>query len=107
MKLPNKSYKFTDKKIPPASVMSSVLAIIAFIALVTMIIISFAVAGEVEMKFGVTSILCLLFSVTSVGLAVRTYFQKNVFHVLSHVGVGFSVVNLFFLMYIYGLGLLQ
>lgn len=107
MKLPNTNYKFTDKKIPPESVMSSVLAIIAFVALVVMVIISFAVAGEVEMKFGITSVLCFIFSLVSVGLAIRTYFQKNVFHVLAHVGIGFSAVNLFFLMYIYGLGLLH
>ena len=106
MKLPNGSYKFTDKKVSPFSVMSMVLSIISFGALFIMLIISFNTAGNVSIRMGTSSLLCFIFSLVALGLAIRTYFQKNVFHIFSNIGVGFSVVNLLYLMYIYGLGVM-
>ncbi|MBO4347933.1 MAG: hypothetical protein J5515_06260 [Lachnospiraceae bacterium] len=103
-KLPNANYKFTDKKLSPLSVMSMVLSIISFIALAVMLIMSFKLAGEVSMRTGVTTFLCLIFSLTALGLSIRTYFQKNVYHIFSHIGTAVSAVNLFYIMYVYGVG---
>lgn len=105
MKLPNANYKFTDKKIPPLSVMSTTLSGISFVALLALLIVSFATGGQIEMKFGITSFMCFLFSIVSVVFSLITLCQKNVFHVLAIVGLAVSSVNLFFLMYIYGLGI--
>lgn len=104
--LPKANYKFTDKKIPPLSVMSAVLSTVALIALVVLFFFSYNVGGDVPVKTGTTSLLCAIFSLTAIGFSIRTYFQKNVFHVLSHVGLGIGMINLFYLMYIYGLGIM-
>ncbi|MBO4703177.1 MAG: hypothetical protein J5625_11055 [Lachnospiraceae bacterium] len=105
-KLPNANYKFTDKKISPLSVMSIVLSFISFVALLVSLIMSFKLAGQIEGRVGITAILCLLFSLTSVVLSIRTYFQKNVYHIFSHIGLGIAAVNLIYLMYVYGLGMI-
>lgn len=106
IKLPNANYKFTDKKISPFSVMSVSLSLISFIALVILIIMSFKLAGQIELKVGLTTFLCLIFSLTALGLSIRTYFQKNVYHIFSHIGTGISAVNILFIMYVYGVGLI-
>lgn len=100
------NYKFTDKKISPVSVMSIVLSSISSVAMIAQVFISFHLAGDVAMKSGITSLMCLLFSFVALGLAVSTYFKKNVFYVFAHVGLVISSINLFFLMYIYGLGIM-
>ncbi|MBP5528996.1 MAG: hypothetical protein J6X80_03000 [Lachnospiraceae bacterium] len=105
-KLPNANYKFTDKKISPLSVMSIVLSFISFAALLVSLIMSFKLAGQIETRVGITAILCLVFSLTSVVLSIRTYFQKKVYHVFSHIGLAVAAVNLIYLMYVYGLGMI-
>ena len=85
IKVPNANYKFTDKKVSPFSVMSIVLSFVSFVALLASVIISFKTAGQVELKTGITTLLCLVFSLTALVLSIRTYFQKNVFHVFSHI----------------------
>ena len=105
-KLPNTNYKFTDKKISPLSVMSMVLSFISFAALLVSLIMSFKLAGQVEARVGITALLCLLFSLTSIVLSIRTYFQKNVYHVFSHIGAAIGAVNILYLMYVYGLGMI-
>ena len=67
---------------------------------------SFKLAGEIELKVGTTTLLCLVFSLVSLGLAIRTYFQKKVYHVFSHIGAGISAINLLYIMYVYGLGMI-
>lgn len=106
IKLPNTDYKFTDKKISPLSVMSVVLSLISFIALFVSLIMSYKLAGQIEGKVGITALLCFVFSLTSIVLSIRTYFQKNVFHVFSHIGTAIGAVNLIYLMYVYGLGMI-
>lgn len=106
MKLPKANYKFTDKKIPPLSVMGAVLAVISLVTLTALLIISFLTAGQIEMKLGITTLMCLIFSLVSVVFSIRTLIQKNVFHVLAIFGLVVSSVNLLFLMYIYGLGVM-
>lgn len=106
VRLPNANYKFTDKKIPPLSVMSAVLSMVSLIALIILFFFSFNVGGEVPEKVGTTSLLCAVFSLTAIGFSIRTYFQKNVFHILAHVGLGIGMLNLFYLMYVYGLGIM-
>lgn len=106
MKLPNSNYKFTDKKFSPFSIMSAVLSGISFVALFVLFVISYSNGGNVEQKAGATSVLCAVFSLTAIAFSIRTYFQKNVFHTLSHIGLGIGMVNLFYLMYIYGIGLM-
>ena len=106
LKIPNANYKFTDKKISPLSVMSIVLSFISFVALLVTLIMSFKLAGKIEMKVGITTLLCLIFSLTALGLAIRTYFQKNVYHVFSHIGAGIGVVNILYIMYVYGIGMI-
>ena len=106
IKLPNANYKFTDKKVSPFSVMSILLSFVSFAALLASVIISFKTAGQVELKTGITTLLCLVFSLTALVLSIRTYFQKNVFHVFSHIGAGIGAVNLLFIMYVYGLGMM-
>lgn len=100
------NYKFTDKKIDPSSVMSIVLSFISTIANIAQVIISFHLAGDVAMKSGLTSIMCLVFCFVALGLGVSTYFRKNVFYIFAHVGIVISSVNLLFLMYIYGVGIM-
>lgn len=106
LKLPNTNYKFTDKKISPFSVMSMVLSSISFVALVVSLIISYNTAGQIDERFGLTALLCVVFSLVSLGLSIRTYFQKNVYHVFSHIGIGIAAINLVYLMYIYGIGII-
>ena len=103
-KLPNANYKFTDKKLSPLSVMSMVLSIIAFIALLVLLIMSFKMAGNIPVRAGVTTFLCLIFSLTALVLSIRTYFQKNVYHIFSHIGTAVSAINLLYIMYVYGVG---
>jgi hypothetical protein len=105
-KLPNANYKFTDKKVSPLSVMSIVLSFISFVALLVSLIMSFKLAGQIEGRVGITAILCLVFSLTSATLSIRTYFQKNVYHIFSHIGLGIAAVNIVYLMYVYGLGMI-
>ncbi|MBO4776740.1 MAG: hypothetical protein J5515_08995 [Lachnospiraceae bacterium] len=106
LKLPNTNYKFTDKKISPFSVMSMVLSSISFVALLVSLIISYNTAGQIAERFGVTAFLCVIFSLTALGLSIRTYFQKNVYHVFSNIGTGIAAVNLLYLMYVYGIGMI-
>lgn len=100
------NYKFTDKKIDPGSVMSIVLSVLSTLANIAQIIISFNLAGNVAMKSGMTSILCVIFCFIALGLGIRTYFKKNVYYIFAHFGNVISSVNLLFLMYIYGIGLM-
>ena len=104
--LPNANYKFTDKKLSPFSVMSMVLSGISLVAILVSVIISFNLAGVIDKRIGVSMFLCLIFSLTAVGFSIRTYFQKNVFHVFSNIGLAVGMVNLFFIMYVYGIGIM-
>ncbi len=106
LKLPNANYKFTDKKISPFSVMSVSLSLISFVALLVSLIMSFKLAGQIELKVGLTTLLCLVFSLTALGLSIRTYFQKNVYHIFSHIGTLISAINILYIMYVYGVGMI-
>ncbi len=106
IKLPNANYKFTDKKIPPLSVMSAVLSLVSLVALIVLFFMSYSAGGDIKQSAGTTSLLCAIFSFTAIGFSIRTYFQKNVFHVLSHIGLLISMINIFYLMYVYGIGLM-
>ncbi|MBO4310049.1 MAG: hypothetical protein J5856_03165 [Lachnospiraceae bacterium] len=105
-KFPNANYKFTDKKISPLSVMSVVLSTISFITLIILLIVSYNTAGNIEVRFGQSAFLCALFSFAAIVLSIRTYFQKNVYHVFSNIGTAIAGINLIYLMYVYGLGMI-
>ena len=105
-KLPSANYKFTDKRVSPFSVMSVVLSLISFVALLVMLIMSYNLAGEVAMKMGMSTFLALIFSLTALVFSILTYFKKNVYHIISHIGTVISIINLVYIMYIYGVGMI-
>lgn len=105
--IPNANYKFTDKKISPFSVMSMVLSFISLAAILASVIISFNLAGVIDKRIGMTMVLCFVFSLTALGFAIRTYFQKNIYHVFSNIGAAVSTINLLFIMYVYGIGIMR
>ena len=92
-KLPSANYKFTDKRVSPFSVMSVVLSFINL-------------AGKVAMKMGMSTFLALIFSLTALVFSILTYFKKNVYHIISHIGTVISTINLVYIMYIYGVGMI-
>ena len=103
----SKKYKFTDKKIDNLSIMGIVLGSISLLALIAAIIISFFNDGQAFIRFGLTVILALIFSIVGEVLSIISRLQADNYYNLSNTGIVINTVNLFFIMYIVGLGIMN
>ncbi|MCR4686154.1 MAG: DUF6142 family protein [Lachnospiraceae bacterium] len=103
----SKKYKFTDKKIDNLSIMGIVLGSISLLALIAAIIISFFNDGQAFIRFGLTVILALIFSIVGEVLSIISRLQPDNYYILSDTGIVINTINLFFIMYIVGLGIMN
>lgn len=102
-----KQYIFTNKKIAPISVTSTAFGVIAQVSLWVAIFLSFKAGGEAIIGYGFTTIAALLLSAAGIFLGVKARLEKDMFYVFAYVGMGINVINLFFIMYILGLGIME
>ena len=103
----SKKYKFTDKKVDGFSVMGIVLGSISLLALVAAIVISFFNDGQAFIRFGLTVIVALIFSIVGEILSIISRMQMDNYYILSNTGIVINTFNLFFIMYIVGLGIMN
>lgn len=103
----SKKYKFTDKKIDNLSIMGIILGSISLLALIAAIIISFFNDGQAFIRFGLTVIVALVFSVVGEILSIISRLQPDNYYILSDTGIVINTINLFFIMYIVGLGIMN
>ncbi|GEM_PF-1696365 len=103
----SKKYKFTDKKIDNLSIMGIILGSISLLALIAAIIISFFNDGQAFIRFGLTVIVALVFSVVGEILSIVSRLQPDNYYILSDTGIVINTINLFFIMYIVGLGIMN
>ncbi len=103
----SKKYKFTDKKIDNLSIMGIILGSISLLALIAAIIISFFNDGQAFIRFGLTVILALIFSIVGEVLSIISRLQPDNYYILSDTGIVINTINLFFIMYIVGLGIMN
>ncbi|MDD6733732.1 MAG: DUF6142 family protein [Lachnospiraceae bacterium] len=107
MKNRKRQYIFTNKKISPVSITSTAFGVIALVALCTAIFLSFKRGGDAPIGYGFTTIGSLMLSVAGLVLAVRSRLEKDMFYIFAYLGMGINVLNLFFIMYILGLGIME
>lgn len=100
------TYKFSDKKISYYSVMGVVLGVVSGIALIIMTINSFKLRGQVPESYGLTFIVGFLFTVTGLGLGIKSRMEKEVYYFLSDIGITINVINLFYIIYVLGRGIM-
>lgn len=101
-----KPYKFTKKQFSPWSVMSTILGAISCISLLLAVIFTFQKHGEAPIGYGLTSILALIFAGIGIVLAIKTRMESDMFYLFSNLGIILNGLALFFLMYIFGLGIM-
>lgn len=102
----NRKYKFTNKQIPPQSVMSASLGIIGAAGSLIVTVLSFKNNGNAEIKFGLTIVLSMLFALTGLVLGIWSRMIKDVYYSLAYFGIGINSVVLLFGIYILGLGIM-
>lgn len=100
-------YKFTNKKVSPESVMSSVLGLVSIAGMVIRCVLSFKAGGNVNTGIAITCFLCLAFSVVGLVEGIRARIMKDMYYFLAYLGIILNALCLTFIMYIFGLGIMD
>lgn len=100
-------YKFTNKKVSPQSVMSTVLGIVSLAGMIIRCVLSFKAQGNVNTGIAITCFLCLAFAVTGLVEGIRARLTKDMYYFLAYTGIVLNAVCLIFIMYVFGLGIMD
>ena len=103
----NPHYKFTNKTVPLIVIFGLSLGVMSFAALVMTIILTFARGGTAPFNFGITAAVALIFSVAGLVLNIKGRLMPDTYIFFSTLGMAVCGVNIFFVIYILGRGILS
>ena len=93
---------FTNKSHPGRGIMSTILGVIAVVALAMAVYLSFQNGGEALPRYGVTALLAAFFSVTGLVLAILARMEKDRYYLFPKIGIGlniFCILSISFMLY--------
>ena len=70
-------YLFSDKKNPPAGIISTVLGLISFVTVVGMLIGSYRHAGVVGPGYGAAALLSVIYAVIGLVMGIRSHMNPD------------------------------
>ena len=97
MKKKTRKYIYSNKKHTKKGIFSTILAVISFVFLLFMLIMSYIRRGEVGNSYGAAAFVCTFFSALGVFLGVLGKKEPEKFYLFSYIGIIWNVVNLFFI----------
>jgi len=89
-----RKYIYSNKKHTEKGIFSTILSLLSFIALLLMMILSYARGGEIGASFGAVAFLCTLFSAVGIILGVVGKNEPEKFYLFAYVGIVWNVVDL-------------
>ncbi len=102
----NPHYKFTNKIIPLISIVGVSLGVMSLIALILEIFFTFRMGGEAPMSYGLTTIVCLIFSIAGLVCSIKGRMMPDVYVFFPTIGMTVCSINIFAIIYIIGRGIL-
>ena len=94
MKKTQRKYIYSNKEHTKKGIFSTVLAVLSFIFLMLMIIVSYARRGEVGGSFGATAFLCTVFAAVGIILGALGKSEPDKFYLFSYIGIIWNVVDI-------------
>ena len=103
----NPHYKFTNKIIPLISIAGLSLGVMSTVALILEIAFTFRMGGVAPLSYGLTTALCLVFSVAGLVCSIKGRMMPDVYIYFPTLGMIFNGANIFAIVYIIGRGILS
>lgn len=100
-------YKFTNKKVSPESVISTVLGIVSLTGMIIRCVLSFKAQGNVNTGIAITCFVAFIFAVLGLIAGIRARLLKDMYYFLAYSGIVLNAISLTFIMYIFGLGIMD
>lgn len=94
MKKNRRKYIYSNKKHTERGIFSTVLAVLSFGSLLTMIYLSFVNKGENPGSYGAVAFLCTLFSGAGIIIGLWGKAQEDRFYFFSYMGIVWNVIDL-------------
>ena len=94
MKKTQRKYIYSNKEHTKKGIFSTVLAVLSFIFLMLVIIVSYSRRGNVGGSFGATAFLCSVFSAVGIILGALGKSEPDKFYLFSYIGIIWNVVNM-------------
>lgn len=92
-----RKYIYSNKKHTEKGIFSTILAVLSFLFLLFMIILSYAKKGDIGNSYGAAAFVCTFFSTLGVFLGVLGKKEPEKFYLFSYIGIIWNVVDLFFI----------
>ena len=94
MKKTQRKYIYSNKEHTKKGIFSTILAVLSFIFLMLVIIVSYSRRGAVGGSFGATAFLCSVFSAVGIILGAFGKSEPDKFYLFSYIGIIWNVVNM-------------
>lgn len=92
-----KKFVYTNKKHTEKGIFATILAVISFITLIFLLVMSFNHSGEIDSSYGATAFLCTLFSGVGIVLGLIGKNEPDKYYLFAHLGITWNVINLMFI----------
>jgi hypothetical protein len=102
----NPHYKFTNKRVPLIAIVGVSLGGMSFLALLMTIILTFTKGGTAPLSYGITVIVATLFSAAGLFCSIKARMMRDTYIYFPTIGIVLNSVNLFFVIYILGRGIM-
>ncbi|MBR6094421.1 MAG: hypothetical protein IKP92_05270 [Lachnospiraceae bacterium] len=103
----NPHYKFTNKTVPMIVIFGLSLGIMSLAALIMTIVLTFTRGGVAPFNYGITALVAFLFSAFGLFCCIRGRLMPDTYVFFSTLGMGICGINIFFVIYILGRGILS
>jgi len=90
-----RKYIYSNKKHTEKGIFATILAVISFIALISLMILSYVNKGDVKGSCGAVAFLCTLFSAAGIILGTMGKHEPEKFYLFAYMGIIWNVVDLF------------
>lgn len=91
-----KKFVYTNKKHTEKGIFSTILAVISFVTLIILLVMSFYKAGEIDSSYGATAFLCTVYSGVGIILGLIGKNEPDKYYHFAHLGILWNVINLLF-----------
>lgn len=95
MKRNPRKYIYSNKKHTEKGIFSTILAILSFVSILLLMILSYAKQGEIGGSYGAVAFLCTLFSAAGIILGTMGKKEPEKFYLFAYMGIIWNVVDLF------------
>ena len=102
----NPHYKFTNKTVPLIAIVGVSLGAMSFLSLLMTVILTFSKGGTAPLSYGITVIVATLFSLGGLVCSIRARMMRDTYVFFSTIGIALNAVNIFFVIYILGRGIM-